>query len=254
MIDTHSHLTDERFEGEVPEVMARARAAGLAAVVTLGTELADSERAISLAEAEPGLYAAVGIHPHAASSASPDAMARVREMAARPRVVAIGETGLDYHYDFSPRMAQRWSFLRQMEMAAELDLPVVVHCREAEADVTAALRDSGEGTRGVLHSFAGGRTLLETALDLGWYISFSGMITFKKYEGAELLRSVPLDRLLVETDSPYLAPVPHRGKRNEPAFVQFVAARAAELRGEDPATLAAAVTRNARAFFQRLDA
>jgi TatD DNase family protein len=252
MIDTHAHLTDERFTGEVPEVMARARAADLVAVVTLGTELADSERAIELAGAEPDLFVAVGIHPHAASSASPDFFARVREMAAHPRVVAIGETGLDYHYDYSPRQAQRWSFLRQIEMARDLDLPVVVHCRDADEDMAAVLRDAGRGARGVLHSFAGNTALLETALEIGWYVSFSGMITFKKFTGIELLSRVPLDRLLVETDSPYLAPVPHRGRRNEPAFVQFVARRAAELRGEDPAAFSAAVTRNARAFF-RLD-
>jgi TatD DNase family protein len=250
MIDTHAHLTDERFVGEVPAVMARARAAGVVAVVTLGTELADSRGALVLADAEPDLYVGVGIHPHAASSASPDAFAIVRNLAADPRVVAIGETGLDYHYDFSPRAAQRWSFLRQIEMAKELDLPVVVHCREAEEDLAAVLRESGDGVRGVLHSFAGGPALLDAALEIGWSISFSGMITFKKYEGAALVAAVPLDRLLVETDSPYLAPVPNRGKRNEPAFVQFVARRAAELRGEDPVEFAAAVTHNARAFFR----
>jgi TatD DNase family protein len=250
MIDTHSHLTDERFSGEVPAVMARARAAGLEAVVTLGTELADCEGALLLADAEPDLYAAVGIHPHAASTASPEALARVRELAAHPRVVAIGETGLDYHYDYSPRDAQRASFLAQIEMGRELDLPIVVHCREAEADIEAILRDVGRGTRGVLHSFAGGAELMSAALEIGWFISFSGMITFRSYAHTALVAEVPADRILVETDSPYLAPVPHRGKRNEPAFVQQVAARAAELRGEDPVAFGEMTTRNARSFFR----
>lgn len=253
MIDTHCHLTDERFTGEVPAVMARARAAGVERVVTLGTELGDSERALLLADAEPDLSVAVGIHPHAASSSGPEAIARVRELAAHACVVAIGETGLDYHYDFSPRMAQRWSFLQQIELGRELDLPIVVHCREADADVAAILAELGAGTCGVLHSFAGDEALMEAALSIGWYISFSGMITFKKFTGSALVAAVPSDRILVETDSPYLAPVPHRGKRNEPAYVPHVASRAAELRREDATEFAEMVTRNARTFF-RLDA
>jgi TatD DNase family protein len=249
MIDSHAHLTDEKFAEEVEAVVARAREAGVEATVTVGTDLTDSAAAVEIAARYPDVFATVGIHPHAASTADEAALSRIRELAAAPRVVAIGETGLDYHYDFSPREAQRAAFAAQLRLAADLGLPVVVHAREADADLEAMLREHGRDVRGVLHSFSSGADLLRTALELGWYASFAGMVTFKNYDGAELLRSVPADRLLVETDSPYLTPVPHRGKRNEPCRVRLVAARAAELRGETLAALDAATTRNARRFY-----
>ena len=249
MIDAHAHLTDERLAGEVEAVLARAAAAGVEAVVTIGTDVADSRAALDLALRFDALRATAGIHPHAASSADEAALAEVRELAAHPRVVAIGETGLDYHYDLSPRDAQRAAFVRHLEMAAELRLPVVVHSRQADGDLGAMVREHGPSVAGVLHSFAGGRPLMEAALEAGWYVSFSGMITFRRYEGADLVRAVPADRLLVETDSPYLAPVPYRGKRNEPAYVAAVAARAAELRGEPLEELRERTARNARRFY-----
>lgn len=252
VVDSHAHLTDERLSADASEVVARARAAGVEAVVTVGTDLADSRAAVSLAERLDGVYATVGIHPHSAAEAveEPDAFRRLEALAREPRVVALGETGLDYHYDNAPREAQRYSFGRHLELGRALDLPVVVHARSADEDVISLLREKGAGTRGVLHCFSGGRALLETALELGWHISFAGMITFRSYTDAELLRAVPLDRILVETDSPYLAPVPHRGKRNEPAYVPLVARRAAELRGEDPVHLARATLSNARSFYR----
>jgi TatD DNase family protein len=250
LIDSHAHLTSEQLAGEAAAVVARARAAGVEAVVSIGTDVEDSRAAASLAAELSGVYATAGIHPHAAADAAADAMAEIRELARGPRVVALGETGLDYYYDNSPREAQRELFARHLELGRELDLPVVVHAREADDDVSALLREAGQGTRGVLHCFAGGRPLLETALEIGWYVSFSGLVTFKKYADVELLRAVPGDRLLVETDSPYLAPVPHRGKRNEPAHVVFTARHIAELRGEDPQVLAAATVRNTRAFYR----
>jgi TatD DNase family protein len=250
MIDSHAHLTDERFTGEVESVLARAVEAGVEAVVTIGTDLEDSRAAVALSERFARLFATVGIHPHAAEGASPEALHALRQLAEHPRVVAIGETGLDFHYDFAPREAQLQSFHAQLELAAELDLPVVVHSRESDQELTAVLRERGAGVRGVLHCFAGGRDLLETALAVGWYVSFAGLITFKKFDAAELLRAVPADRLLVETDSPYLAPVPFRGKRNEPAHVAAVARRAAELRDESLADLVAGTDRNARAFYR----
>lgn len=250
MIDAHAHLTDERFAGDVDEVIGRALAAGVRAIVTIATDLQDSEAAQQLAQRHASVFATVGIHPHAAANAPAGAQERIRKLAALPRVVALGETGLDYHYDFAPRDLQRDLFSAHLALGAELDLPVVVHSRESDDDVASLMREAGSATRGVLHCFAGGRELLETALDLGWYVSFAGMITFKRFDAAELLCAVPLDRLLVETDSPYLAPVPHRGKRNEPSFVPLVATRAAELRGEDVEELAAATERNARAFFR----
>ena len=250
MIDSHAHLTDERFADEVEAVVARAREAGLEATVTVGTDLDDSAAALAIARRYPDVLATVGIHPHAASTATDEALARVRDLAADPRVVAIGETGLDYHYDFSPRDAQRAAFERQLRLAADLSLPIVVHAREADADVQAMIRAHGRDVRGVLHSFSSGAELLHAALELGWYASFAGMITFRSWTDVDSVRAVPLDRLLVETDSPYLTPVPHRGKRNEPCRVPLVAARAAEIRGEPLAEVAAATTRNAARFYR----
>jgi TatD DNase family protein len=164
-------------------------------------------------------------------------------------VVAVGETGLDYHYDFSPREVQRDSFARHLEISRETGKPVIVHNRASDQDLRALLREAGQGTMGVLHSFSSSRPLLEEALAMGWYASFSGMVTFKNFDGADFVRMVPADRIMVETDTPYLAPVPHRGKTNEPAFVAHVAARCAELRGEDAAEFAARTTENARRFY-----
>jgi TatD DNase family protein len=247
LVDTHAHLTDPRFAGEIGEVLERAREAGVYVVVTVASNLADSEQTVALAGAHSGVYATIGIHPHEASSATPQSFERLRELVTH-RVVAIGETGLDFHYDTSPRPIQREVFSRHLELARELNLPVVVHARDADEEVSEIIRSAG-WQRGVLHCFSSGRPLLESALELGWYISFAGMITFTKWESADLLRSVPLDRLLVETDSPYLAPVPHRGKRNEPAFVRLVVERAALLRGESTETLIATTTANAFAFY-----
>lgn len=249
MIDSHAHLTDERFAGEVEPVMVRARAAGVEAVVTIGTDLADSRAALDLAGRFDDLWATAGVHPHAASTADAAALDELRSLAARPRVVAIGETGLDYHYDFSPREAQRAAFAWQLRLARELELPVIVHAREADADLAAMIAEHGREVRGVLHSFSSGPDLLARALDLGWYASFAGMITFRSWTDLDSVRAVPADRLLVETDSPYLTPVPHRGKRNEPCHVPLVAARAAEIRGVPVEELSAAVTRNARRFY-----
>lgn len=250
LIDSHAHLTDERLAGDVAGVLARAHAAGVLAVVTIGTTLDGSERAAALAAEHATVRASVGIHPHSAEQATPAALSRLEELAGEPDVVAIGETGLDYHYDNAPRDAQREAFAAQLDLGRRLDLPVVVHAREADDDVIALLREAGPGTRGVLHCFSGARPLLDAALELGWNVSFAGMITFPSYTAADLLRAVPLDRLLVETDSPYLTPVPHRGKRNEPAHVVHVARRAAELRGEDFDQLAAATLRNTRDFYR----
>lgn len=250
MIDAHAHLTDEKFAEDVDEVIARAAAAGVGVIVAIATEPEDARRAIGLSDRHPGIFATAGIHPHAAARASEEALAEVAALLRHPRVVAVGEAGLDYHYDFAPRDAQIEAFRRQLRLGVEHDLPVVVHCREADEDVEALIREAGEGCRGVLHCFSGGPSLLEAALALGWYISFAGTITFRNYADADLLRAVPLDRILVETDSPYLAPVPFRGKRNEPVYVTQVAGRAAELRGEDPARFARATVENARALYR----
>ncbi|MDB4952119.1 MAG: putative DNase [Gemmatimonadetes bacterium] len=250
LIDSHAHLADESVLPQVDEVVRRAREAGVEAIVCIGTDAADSRTALELARRLPGVYATAGVHPHAAARADEAAFAAIRELAAEPEVVALGETGLDYHYDFAPREVQRASFGRHLELAAETGLPVVVHAREADDDVRAMIREHAGRAVGVLHCFAGTREMLDGALAAGWYVSFSGLITFKRYDGADLVRAVPHDRILVETDTPYLAPVPFRGKPNEPAHVRFTAMRAAEMRGVDAEELATQTTRNARAFYK----
>lgn len=252
LIDSHAHLADERILPEVEGVVARARAAGLAGIVTIATGADDVRANVELAERFDDVWATAGIHPHAAGTSSDQTLAVIREMLAHPRVVAVGETGLDYHYDFSPRDAQRANFARHLELARETGLPVIVHAREADDDLRALLREAGQGTTGVLHSFSSTRALLEDALAIGWYASFSGMITFKKFEGLDFVRMVPADRILVETDTPYLAPVPHRGRTNEPSFVVHTARRAAEIRGEDPAEFAARTLENTRRFYAKM--
>ena len=252
LIDAHAHLADERILPEVEGVVARARAAGVAGVVSIATDAEDARTSLGLAERFGGVWSTAGIHPHAASTATDEAFAIVRELVAHPRVVALGETGLDYHYDFSPREVQREAFARHLELARETGLPVIVHAREADDDLRALLREAGRGTVGGLPSFSSGRALPEEALAPGGYASFSGMITFKKFDGLDFVRMVPADRIMVETDAPYLAPVPHRGKTNEPAFVVHTARRAAEIRGEDPDEFAARTLGNTRRFYGKM--
>jgi TatD DNase family protein len=249
LIDSHAHLADERILPEVEGVVERARAAGLAGIVTIATHVEDARTNLALAERFADVWSTAGIHPHAASTASAEAFAVVRELIAHPKVVALGETGLDYHYDFSPRATQREAFARHLDLARETGLPVIVHAREADDDLRALLREAGQGTVGVLHSFSSGRALLEEALAMGWYASFSGMITFKKFDALDFVRMVPPDRIMVETDAPYLAPVPHRGRTNEPALVAHTARRAAEIRGDDPDDFAARTLDNTRRFY-----
>ena len=254
LIDSHAHLADERILPDVEGVVLRARAAGLAGIVSIATDAEDAPTNLGLAERFPDVWCTAGIHPHAASTASDEAFAVVRGLIAHPKVVALGETGLDYHYDFSPREVQRDAFARHLELSRETGLPVIVHAREADDDLRALLREAGRGTVGVLHSFSSGRALLEEALSIGWYASFSGMITFKKFDTLDLVRLVPSDRIMVETDTPYLAPVPQRGKTNEPAFVVHTARRAAEIRGVDPDEFATQTLENTRRFYGKMRA
>ncbi|HKJ93715.1 MAG TPA: TatD family hydrolase [Longimicrobiales bacterium] len=250
LFDSHCHLTDERFAGDVEATLERARAAGVTRLVTVASDVEDAEAALALARRSGGVWATAGVHPHVAGSAGDAALARVRELAAEAEVVALGETGLDYYYDNAPRDVQRRAFLRHLELAADTGLPIVLHAREADDDAAAMVKDAGPGVRGVLHCFAGGPVLLQAGLDAGWYVSFSGLVSFASYEGAALVRSVPQDRLLIETDSPYLAPVPRRGRRNEPAYVAHVAEAVAAHRGVAPEHIAELTTRNALRFYQ----
>lgn len=236
-------------------MLARARAAGVAHVVVIGESPAASARAAALARATPGLSASAGVHPHEAKDWSPAARAQVRELLQAPEVVAVGETGLDYHYLHSPRAEQRAAFEAHLELAVELGKPVIVHTREADEDMAAMLRNLGPRPPVVvLHSFSSGSAVWDAGMAVNAYFSFSGMITFKNWRLTDRLAGCPSARLLVETDAPYLAPVPHRGGRNEPAFVREVAARAAEHCGETLETLARRTSANARLCFgARLD-
>jgi TatD DNase family protein len=250
LVDAHCHLGDPAFDRDRDAVLARARAAGVGHIVVIGESLDGSARAAALARATPGLSATAGVHPHAAATWSHAAAQRVRELLADPCVVAVGETGLDYHYDHAPRDAQRRAFEDQLALGAETGKPVVVHAREADDDLAAILAVWGGARSGlVLHCFSSGARAWEAGMTAGAYFSFSGMITFKSWGLADRLAACPPDRLLVETDAPYLAPVPHRGRRNEPAFVRDVAEAAARGRGEPAAALAARTAANAARVF-----
>ena len=254
MIDSHCHIAGEEFAGDLEEVVARAKRAGVsAAMCILAADDAAEARAIERVQALwPEVCVSLGIHPHQAGAhagAVANAVALVREATASRRAVAIGEIGLDYHYDFSPRDVQQEVFAAQVALASELGLPVVIHTREATDDTFRILRDA-PGIRGVFHCFTGDRDMARAALDIGFYLSFAGIVTFPKAaELREVARLAPADRLLVETDAPYLAPVPFRGTRNEPAHVARVVETLAEVRGIHRDAMAATVARNFEALF-----
>jgi TatD DNase family protein len=250
LVDAHCHLADGAFDADRRAVLVRAADAGVGHVVVIGESVTGSERACALARATPGLSATAGVHPHEARDWNAEVEAHVRALLAEDAVVAVGETGLDYHYDHSPRDRQRAAFEAQLALAAELARPIVVHAREADADMATLLREWAPRVPAVvLHSFSSGDALSSTGLDIGAYFSFSGMITFRSWALDACLTACPPDRLLVETDAPYLAPVPHRGQRNEPAYVRAVAETLARRRGEPVPELMARTTENARRVF-----
>jgi TatD DNase family protein len=249
LVDSHCHLDDAQFDPDREDVIARACAAGVETLVAVGTGSGppDLEAGVRLADAHPNMYATVGVHPHDAAKATPETFERLRDLLSHPKVLSVGEIGLDYHYDFSPRETQRDVFEKQIALAREVGKPVVIHTREAWED-TLRLLQGTEG--GIMHCFSGGPAEAEQALRLGFFISFAGMLTFPKATAIqEAARMVPRDRLLIETDAPYLAPVPHRGRRNEPAFIIGTARKLAELRGETPEEIASATTANFRRLF-----
>ncbi len=248
--DSHCHLTDTAFRDDREAVFRRAGDAGVSRLVTIASNVADAEAALSLAAARTGLWCSAGVHPHEAGSAAVGDMDRVRALAsANGEVVAIGETGLDYHYDHAPRAVQRGLFAEHLALGAELSLPVIVHARAADDDVAAALQEMPRGARGVLHCFTGGEKAFGEAMAADWYVSFSGIASFQSFQPVDLLREVPEDRLLIETDSPYLAPVPKRGRRNEPANVVHVAEAVAGHLDWDPSEVARRTTENACRFY-----
>jgi TatD DNase family protein len=254
-VDSHAHIDGEEFDADRGEVVARAREAGVRAILNVGTgdpHGGNFERAVAVAEKFEGVYAAVGVHPHDAKLYDEAAERLLLEFVRSKRVVAVGEIGLDYHYDNSPRKVQREVFARQLRLARAEGLPVIIHSREADEETLEILRAeySGAARGGVMHCFGGGPALAQGALDLGFYISFAGNVTFKKAEALrEVARTVPLERLLVETDCPYLAPVPHRGRRNEPAYVAATARFLAELRGVGHEELGRATSENFSRLF-----
>jgi TatD DNase family protein len=250
LVDSHCHLDHEKFQGDLEETVARARAAGVSRFLAIGTGEGPPqlEAGIRMAERFHGFFATVGVHPHDASRAGPETFARLEGLTTHPKVVAYGEIGLDYHYDFSPRAVQMDVFIQQLEIAREAKLPIVIHTREAWEDTVRTLRERWQGG-GIMHCFTGGPREATEALDLGFHLAFGGVITFPKSEETRAAaRMAPEDYLLVETDAPYLAPAPHRGKRNEPAFVAETVRKLAEIRGVEPERMAEITTRN----FERL--
>jgi len=257
MIDSHCHLADEAFAGDLEAVIDRAKAAGVREVVCIlsADELDELTRAEHLVKIWPAVRFAAGVHPHRAGAYAgrpADAATAARTAAERVNAAAIGEIGLDYHYNFAPREVQQDVFAAQVSMAVALDKPVVIHTREAGEDTIAILRDTGGGrVRGVFHCFSGTREEARQGLDLGFSISLSGILTFPKAEALrDVARFVPADRLLIETDAPFLAPVPHRGKRNEPAYVRFVAETIATIKGVELAEVARLTTNNVCDLFK----
>ena len=253
LIDTHAHLDDPRFADDLPAVLDRAAVAGVERILTVGVDLATSRAVGALAEHYPILAAVVGIQPNHAAEAGPGDWDDIVRLAEHHSTVAVGETGLDRYWDRCPFPLQEEFFARHLELARHLGKPVVIHCRDAEADVVRVLRtefDRHGPVRGVMHSFSGDAATARLCWEMGLHISFAGMVTYKTAADLrEVAQFVPADRLLVETDSPYLAPVPVRGKRNEPAFVAHTAKLLGEVRGERLTELSVRTTRNARALF-----
>ncbi len=254
LADSHCHLIYKGLGEQQPEVLARARVAGVVAMLNISTRENEWDDVIAVAEREPDVWASVGIHPHEADQHPDIGTARLVERARHPRVVGIGESGLDYYYDHSDRDRQRASFRAHLAASRETQLPIIVHTRDAEDDTAEILRDEmGKGAfPGVIHCFTASGAFADVALELGFYISISGIVTFKNAKDLqETAARLPLDRLLIETDAPFLAPVPHRGRTGEPAFVADTCKFLANLRGEDPDALAEATRQNFHKLFAK---
>jgi len=251
LIDTHCHLNHQDFAGDREAVIARAREAGVGAMVVIGFDLPSSEAALALAEADAALFAVVGVHPNDAASLDDRALARLAELAASPKAVAIGEIGLDFHWNVFPPPVQEATFRRQLALARELSLPFVLHTRKSESEVLDVLESEGDlRVPGVLHCFGAGPEIAARALDLGLTLGLGGDLTFQNARALhQTAAGLPLDRIVLETDSPYLAPHPHRGRRNEPAYVALVAAQLASLQRRPVEEVARVTTANARALF-----
>ena len=254
LIDSHAHIQGQEYTQDLDEVLERARQAGVEKIIVVGGagDLSTNDAAVRLAQSSPMLFATVGMHPHDAKDLSEKDLGHLKKLMAEPRVVAVGETGLDFYYEHSPRRTQMELFSRFIHLARETKLPLIVHNRESDREVVEVLRGEGKGAvRGVIHCFTGNYESARAFLDLGFFLSFSGIITFKNAAPLrEVARRVPLDRVLIETDSPYLAPMPHRGKRNEPAFVRLIAETIAKVHRLTLEQVAQTTTENARTLFR----
>ena len=254
LIDSHCHLTDAQFADDLDAVLARANTAGVVAMVCAGADIASSRAAVRLAEQHASVYAVVGIHPEHAASFSTDAIKSIRDLASHPKVVGIGEIGLDFHYaDGAPRDVQEKNFIAHLDLAEELGLPAVIHDRDAHDALMEILRKRGDKSRGILHCFSGDLAMAQEAIELGYYISFAGNLTFQNARQLhEIAAVVPLERVVIETDAPYLAPMPNRGKRNEPAYVARVAEKIAQLKNLPLDVVQETTTRNSVRQFAKL--
>lgn len=254
LIDTHTHLDFPEFDGDREQVIERALAAGVKAMINVGADLDSSRAAVALAETHPQIYAAVGVHPHDAKTLTDEVLEELRQLAQHPKVVAIGEIGLDFYRDLSPRDQQRQAFQQQLGLAREVGKPVIIHDREAHAEVMSILRHWSEGNRcqpaGVLHCFSGNLAMAREAIELGFYVSIAGPVTFENARRLRaLVHQMPLEKLLIETDCPFLTPHPHRGKRNEPAYVRLVAEAIARIKEMPVEGVARTTSDNAQTLF-----
>ncbi len=252
LFDSHAHIDDNRFDTDRDETIQRAVQNGVKGIINIGADMASSARSVELASRYEEIYAAVGIHPHDAKDAiDSDYEMMARWVAKEPKVVAIGEIGLDYYYDWSPRDVQQAVFIRQIDLARQLGKPIIIHDRDAHGDLLTIVKKEAQGMTGVFHCFSGSLEMAQEVIRLGFYVSFAGPVTFdKSVKVKEIAAAVPLDRLLVETDSPYLTPNPYRGRRNEPAHVRFVAEEIARLRNLPLEAVAEATTANVRQLFR----
>jgi len=257
LIDTHAHLTETDFDEDRPETIHRAMDAGIGTIITIGTDLESSKKALELSEQYPGICATVGFQPHDAAAVETKDIKKLEEIAEHPNVVAIGETGLDFYRDYSPRESQIQSLKWQLSLSEKLKLPVIIHCRQAEEDMLHLLRswlsvskETNRENRGVIHCFMGDKNTAREYLDMGFYLSFGAYIGYPSSKDLhDIVRSIPGDRLLLETDSPFLPPQQYRGKRNEPSYIIFTAKALSEIRQESYDTIALQTTRNARRLF-----
>lgn len=250
LVDTHAHLDFDQFDADREEVLERAEMNGVRQIITIGIDLATSRKCVALAEKYSMVYAAVGIHPHDVAKAGSEDLAEIESLLQHPKTVALGEVGLDFYYHYSPEEMQRKYLRLFLDWSLEMGKPLIIHTRDADEAILTILRErSRAGWRGVFHCFSGDARMTEKVLEMGFYISFTGNLTFKNSTSAMVMHAVPLERLMVETDCPFMAPVPHRGKRNEPAYVQLVAQKVAEVKACSVAVVAERTTANAAALF-----